>query len=784
MANEPCVATFLLENQQNWDSRYFETGRPTANRPPFPDSQFFAIDTGNPHPKYVRSSMYRIPRCGRSFKDLNYPLSMMVTPFPVLNQQEMTIEAMLQQPDNPPCCSQCSAAMNGYNLFEPSGLHFECCFCGFKNQVPQQYFGFVNQNSIRMDRDCHLEMHRGIYDLHLGNGCDQKTPLYIFMVDITGASKDCDLFPTILSSLPSHLKLISNPDNCPQPRVALILFDEYLHFLDMRSSRPTLCSIVDFDDIFIPFLDGITSTPQEMIESLQRMKPPLESRIHPPPDRPSILGPALEFGLKIFEESGRCGKVLLFLSKRPTKNVQGNIIERNQYGAESEWVQNKSQLEPVTQYYPLTAKTFLEKGVGIDLFSCSRTEIDLATVGQLSTVTGGNIYWYEDFLAEYDGKALQDDIQFVLRKSCGFNTILEFRTHKSMKILGVYGAQPEKSTKKLSPDVQSETVRLACVNPDSTLQYDMDIDPKTIELPEQLVFQATIEFTDVFGNRWKRVINLCIGTTTDLEEVVDNVDWSVWTSHFLKLTDVRVREGQWTVVETRKALMRALVFSLSSIRRRFGSDIKQTSLFIPPTFRPCPLVQHAIANNLQLFPTKTPKQDGYAFHYMILSRMTPKEVVRFVLPKVYRMDVVHHLEDNLDPSQIRKYLVRPANYYLEERNLYFIENGINGYLWIGTNASEEKQDKYLALKDDEELTSRQTYMIRKNETQENKFIHDVLEYLNKDRPRRLSVQVTRSYSSTVYTAESLLVEDEHTLEVRSYSRYLREIHTNIQMMTM
>ncbi|CAD5235728.1 unnamed protein product [Bursaphelenchus xylophilus] len=784
MSKEPCVDEYLLENQETWEGRCFDTGHDVANAPPFPSTNFVAVDNGNPNPKHIRSSMYRIPRSGRNYKDLNVPLSVTVTPFAVLEHPDENPAQFRPNEGNPPNCGQCGGFMSAHTIFDPSGQNFECRFCGSKTPVPSEYFGYVDENGYRLDRNYRPELCRGTYDLILEDGTDNSTPLYVFLIDISSASKECELLQAVLDNLIKHLESITNTEGHPQPRATVILVDEYLHILDIRNPhRPGLCSITDFDEIFLPYREELISTPEAIICALKRLNHPLESLIHPNPDRPSILGPGLEFALRLFEEFGRVGKVLVFLAKRPTKNVQGVVIERNELGNGSEWTPDKRYLEPLTQYYPLLANKFLDKGVGIDLFSCSRGDIDLATIGQLSVVTGGNIYWYDDFLAEYDGEALYRDISFSLETEQGFNVEMEFRTSKFIRITSIHGA-PTSST-SCSNDLENiRKVRFGSLN--STIQFDLDIGAKISALPEKVLIQAATKFVDKYGRTRRRILNLCLGTTTDCEEVVNNLDWSVWTSHYLKLATFRVRQGDWCVAETRKSLMRSLVISLASIRRRFGAHIKQTSLFIPPTMRMCPLVQHAISNNLKLFPTKAPKPDEYAFYFMAIQRFGPEEALKFVIPRVYKLNIYEEVEDYDEAyaaSRIFHYLKRPANYFLSEKSMYLIENGCSGYIWIGMNADPDDVRSYLGITEGK-LDLRASFKVLSIDTPENRFVHNVIAYLNNGRPRQLSIQITRSQSASTYQAESLLVEDEHTLEVRSYSRFLRELHSNIQMMSM
>ena len=66
-------------------------------------------------------------------------------------------------------------------------------------------------------------------------------------------------------------------------------------------------------------------------------------------------------------------------------------------------------LTPQNSFYEKLAKDCVENGVGVDLFLFPNAYIDVATIGSVATLTGGQIYRYSYF------KVLHPKLQWNLK---------------------------------------------------------------------------------------------------------------------------------------------------------------------------------------------------------------------------------------------------------------------------------------------------------------------------------------------------------------------------------
>lgn len=146
----------------------------------------------------------------------------------------------------------------------------------------------------------------------------------------------------------------------------------------------------------MPLLDGFLVDPEEsaaVIDSLMEQIPAMfaESR-----ETETILLPALQAGLEALKASETVGKLLVFHSSLPISEAPGklkNREDRKLLGTDKE----KTILTPQCNTYNNLGQECVQAGVSVDLFLMNNSYIDIATIGQISRMTGGEIYKYTYF---------------------------------------------------------------------------------------------------------------------------------------------------------------------------------------------------------------------------------------------------------------------------------------------------------------------------------------------------------------------------------------------------
>lgn len=110
----------------------------------------------------------------------------------------------------------------------------------------------------------------------------------------------------------------------------------------------------------------------------------------------TILQPVVQAGLDALKCADRAGKVILFSTVLPTYDAPGKLKSKNDrslLGTDKE----KNALVPQEDSYTKLGEQCVKSGVTVDLFLFPNAFIDVATIGQLSAVTGGSIFKFQYF---------------------------------------------------------------------------------------------------------------------------------------------------------------------------------------------------------------------------------------------------------------------------------------------------------------------------------------------------------------------------------------------------
>jgi protein transport protein SEC24 len=87
----------------------------------------------------------------------------------------------------------------------------------------------------------------------------------------------------------------------------------------------------------------------------------------------------------------------------------------------------KTQFAHQTPYYRKLAEECVDAGVSVDLFLFVNQYIDVATVGTLTSTTGGKMYRYKSFRAAVDGDRFLQDLSKRLSSPVAFDAIMRVR---------------------------------------------------------------------------------------------------------------------------------------------------------------------------------------------------------------------------------------------------------------------------------------------------------------------------------------------------------------------
>lgn len=376
--------------------------------PPLVTTKFITQDQGNCNPRFIRSTMYTIPCNPDMLKQTYLPFVLSISPFARLENGEIPPPIVQLGESGPTRCIRCKAYMCPYMQFIDGGRRFQCSFCRATTEVPAEYFAHLDHTGLRVDKYERPELCLGSYEIvatrdYCKNNIFPLPPAFIFIIDVSYNNIKngvvqllCQNMKTILAHLP---KETSQPES--QIKVGFITYSNTVQFYNLKSclSQPQVLVVSDVQDMFMPLLDGFLVGLDEagaLIDNLMEQIPQMyaDSR-----ETETILGPVIQAGLEALKAADRCGKLFVFHSSLPIAEAPGKLKNRDDrklLGTDKE----KTILAPQSQFYTQLGQDCVTAGCSVDLFTFPNAYIDIATIGQVSRLTGGQVHKYTYFAAE------------------------------------------------------------------------------------------------------------------------------------------------------------------------------------------------------------------------------------------------------------------------------------------------------------------------------------------------------------------------------------------------
>jgi len=165
-------------------------------------------------------------------------------------------------------------------------------------------------------------------------------------------------------------------------------------------AQPQMMVVGDVQDMFMPLLDGFLCDVEEsstVIDALMEQIPAMFAETR---ETETVLAPAIQAGMEALRAAQCAGKLLVFHSSLPIAEAPGKLSNRDDrklLGTDKE----KAVLGPQNNAYYNLGQECVGVGCSVDLFIFNNAYVDLATIGQVARLTGGQIYKYTYFQVRF-----------------------------------------------------------------------------------------------------------------------------------------------------------------------------------------------------------------------------------------------------------------------------------------------------------------------------------------------------------------------------------------------
>lgn len=565
---------------------YQTTVYPTMEQhlPPPAAIPFVAYDQGNSAPKFARLTVNNIPSTAESLHSTGLPLGLILQPLAPQQEGEQPVPVLEFGEAGPPRCRRCRTYINPFMTFKSGGNKLVCNMCSFANDVPSEYFAPTDPSGVRVDRMQRPELMLGTVEFTVPKEYWSKEPValrYLFLIDITQEAINRGVLAATCQGILRALYGTDPEQDAeseePQPprlpvgsKVGIVTFDKEVQFYNLTAglATPQMMVMPDLEDPFVALATGLFVDPVEsklVITSLLTALPNMFTLIKNP--EPALL-PTLNAALAALTATG--GKIICSLSTLPTWGPGKLHLRDDGKGRDTD-----AERRLFTTEHPgfkKTASAMVSAGIGVDFFVASPGGgyMDIATIGHVSRLTGGEVFFYPNFVAPRDSLKLMNEIEHAVTREIGFQALMKVRCSNGLQVASYQGAFLQHS---FGADLEIGTID-ADKAIGVTFSYDGKLDVKL-----DAHFQAALLYTSATGQRRVRCINVVAGANEGAADTMRTVDQDAVVSIIAKEAASKVSEK--SLKEIRANLTERTIDILAGYRKNFSGSHPPGQLVLP-----------------------------------------------------------------------------------------------------------------------------------------------------------------------------------------------------------
>ncbi|KAJ5211843.1 uncharacterized protein N7498_003489 [Penicillium cinerascens] len=769
---------------------YFNHVYPTMDRhlPPPSSIPFVAHDQGNSSPKYARLTLNNIPSTSDFLSSTGLPLGMILQPLAPLDAGEQPIPVLDFGDVGPRACRRCRTYINPFMSFRAGGSKFVCNMCTFPNDTSPEYFAPLDPTGARVDRMQRPELMMGTVEFLVPKEYWNKEPVglqTLFLIDVSRESIHRGFLKGVCEGIAEALYGEDRAADGTEgdeatsrkipagAKVGIVTFDKEVHFYNLTASlgQAQMMVMTDLEEPFVPLSEGLFVDPYEsksVITSLLHRIPALFQHIKNPD--PALL-PALNAALSALQPTG--GRVVCSVASLPTWGP-GHLSIREDpkiHGTDAE----RKLFTTENPAWKKTATKLAEAGVGVDFFIAAPggTYMDVATIGHVSGLTGGETFFYPNFHAPRDLLKIQREMAHAVQRDTGYQALMKVRCSNGLQVSSYHGNFVQHA---LGADLE-----IAGVDADKAIgvifSYDGKLDPKL-----DAHFQAALLYTSADGQRRVRCVNVVAAVNEGGMETMKYVDQDAVVSVIAKEAASKTLDKN--LKDIRAHISEKTVDIFSGYRKIFSGSHPPGQLVLPENLKEFSMYMLSLIKS-RAFKGGNESSDRRAHDMRMIRAFGCTELSLYLYPRIIP---IHNMqpEDGF-PNEHGQLQVPPALRAsfsrIEEGGVYLVDNGQAVLLWVHAQVSPNLlEDLFGPGQNSLQELSPNLSSLPVLETHLNAQVRNLLQYFSSVRgSKAVTIQLARQgLDGAEYEFARLLLEDRNN-EAQSYVDWLVHIHRQINL---
>ncbi|KAK6645175.1 hypothetical protein RUM43_001451 [Polyplax serrata] len=737
--------------------------------PPLVTTNFVTHDRGNCSPRFVRSTTYSVPFSSDLLKQTSVPFALLISPLARIGEGEQPLPIVNMGELGPVRCIRCKAYMSPFMQFIDGGKRFHCVFCKATTEVPGEYFQHLDHTGQRVDRYERPELLLGAYEYlatkdYCRNNQSTEPPAFIFIIDVSYNNVKSGLVHLLCSKMKEIIRSLPRDEGSEMSnmKVGFITYSSSVHFYNIKSclAAPQMLLVSDVNEMFMPLLDGFLCDPVESEIVIDLLMQEIPRQFADTRDTETILHPAIRAGLEALKASDCAGKLLVFHSSLPIADAPGKLKNRDDRKVLNT-DKEKSVLAPQNNSYSSLGEECVKVGCSVDLFIFNNSYVDIATIGEVSRLTGGEIFKYTYFQADIDGERFISDLKRDVSRQTAFDATMRVRTSTGVRPTDFYGHFFMSNTKD---------IELASIDSDKAVAVEIKHDDKLTE-EDGVYIQVALLYTSCGGQRRLRILNLSLNICTQMADLYRTCDLDTLVNYFSKQGIFKLLESSPKQVKT--DIMNRCANILACYRKNCANPSSVGQLILPECMKLLPLYVNTLLKSDAFSggPDMTCDDRSFAMHCVMVMDLTVSVV--YFYPRLISLH-------NIDPDSLESPApIRCTYEKLQDDGVYLLDNGVHMFMWLGMNAPTGFISNVFGVPTTPQVDTDKTALPNLENPMSmriRRLIDDVRE--KRHRSMRLTVLKERDKMEMVF--KQYLMEDHSTDGSPSYGDFICHMHSQIR----
>ena len=772
---------------------------------PFSTKFYTVKETKNSSCKFIRPTINAIPTSPSFFDETGLPFGICVRPFYQINKNESQIPK-IQNNGHIFRCEKCKSYINNKYKFTYSKLNKQiaiCNLCHHENDLNINFQGIKNEYLNNNDTSC-LELINPTIDFIAPQNFKSKkifVPHYLFMIDISETSYQLGLPSYIINSIQINLDSIHNYENS---YIAFALYDfKYIYYFYIEKDDVRISIMGDINDPFCPLSlkklyikigsnkEKINSLIEKINLFINDKNKNFNNNINIKNKQIStITGCAIKSGVDSLLENG--GRILVFTCN-PCNHGFGASIIREIY-LKNNKVKEPHKSNPFFPQHNLFAEIgqkAAKNKIVIDQFIFLSELYDISTFSIASTLSGGDIFFYQDVggeVPQYLYEKLHFDITRVLTRPNYYNCKFMLRYSKGIDCYEILGP----FTKKLG-----DAFELGGCDPDYCFYYNFRLNQQ-FKKDEILHIQLAALYEDNYSDIYIRVFNYSFEVIEELPNLFGLLDMnSIMKSLVYKSISLIYNTN---FQDIKKFLEDKIINTFKYYRINVKKKASASQLIIPLGIQYIPSYINSFLK-LNIFSDNAKSNEINQILYIAnkLLREPINRTIKFLYPKFYRIDNIKKGQYDINNEENRIYnigllnekyniinkplLLRLSKDEIDFDSAYLIDDGIYINIFIFNQINSNFYQDLFNIGNFYDLKNIGINELnQENQTELNQRILNLISQLrneNDDYIQPIRIFFFEENDISNFILNQLLKEDELN-GYSNYTEYLCTIHKKIQ----